>query len=145
MPTSEDRKISQLPIATTLESTDIFPLVRNGANYQMNAVALRQLIDTWSIRIEKPSDKDYLIDQAASFSYQVISIKLSCGSGSCNVTLVKNSTAYTEATDLPVTTTLNTINFTNSLSIEALDSLLITVSSTSGIEDLAIDLVIERF
>jgi hypothetical protein len=89
-------------------------------------------------------NKEYIVVLDSPYSFKVTEITGVLTSGSCNLTIKKNGTAFVSATNLPVSSTESNTTFTPNLSFASGDDLIITISSETSPVDLNLTIVFTR-
>lgn len=86
------------------------------------------------------AEKSYLILNNISYDFKINSVSVSSSTGTCKVTFIKNSTAFTNATELSVTPTMSTYTFTGGLTLEVMDKFYISFTNVDEAQDVNLTL-----
>ena len=119
---------------TPLDNTNVNQIVN--IQYVTNTVAPLK-VDTLAIYIDgNLKVKDYLIINSNPYSFQINSLAVTLGTGTCNYTLNNNGVALANATNLSATTTQQIITFNPVLTIPSTNNLSLSILNPLSAQDI---------
>ena len=127
----------------TLEESGTFATITNPAGTAGNPSIAFSLVDQWSWFIEFPEDKDYDLIINSSYACTINSVTTDCTAGTGTLTGKINTTAL-GGTANSVSTTESEQTHSSANSLAAGDNFRITMSATSGLENMSVTVKITR-
>ena len=100
--------------------------------------------DSFTVQIELPDNKDYILDARAAYLYTLSAVHFYALSGSGNLSLEINNIIIPEFNQRTIANTLSTIYLTNNNVISGNQTFTAMVSNNSFMNDLIIDVVYTR-
>lgn len=94
--------------------------------------------------IADPVNRDYTLDQYASFRYVVESMAAVTSAGTCTVALKIDGVAVTSISAVAVTTTETVVTATGANTVAIGNTLVLTASSVSAADNLAYTIKVRR-
>lgn len=89
-------------------------------------------------------NKSYSIVVKSSYAFSILELNAYVASGTCNLTLSNNSVPYGTATNLAITSAIQTVDFNPVLNAATNDTLSIVISNTAIAIDLSVGIKIQR-